>query len=109
MPAETHSQGEPVDVAEVLGLIWMMSAGADQPPEPDPSTPLAVLGLQDEHSRLWIWETAVEEYAERTLAEPVTDVWQEATTVGELADAITRSVQGESTRSAGARSGAPEA
>ena len=109
MPAETHSQGEPVNVAQVLDLIWTMSAGPDQPPDPDPSTPLAVLGLQDEHARLWIWEAAVEEYAERTLAEPDTHCLQEATTVGQLAGAITRCVRGESTRSAGPLSGSPEA
>jgi hypothetical protein len=93
MPAETHSQSDPVGVAQVLDLIWALTAGPELPAEPTASTPLAALGLQDEHARLWIWEIAVEEFAERTLADPDPAWLYDATTVGELASGIASSVR----------------
>lgn len=96
MPAETHSQSEPVDVAQILDLIWALAAGPDLPAEPDASTPLVALGLHDEDSRVWIWEVVVEEHAERTLAGPAPWCLHDSTTVGELAADIARRVGGDS-------------
>lgn len=93
MPAETHQQHEPVDAAVVLKLLWALLARPDGPDDPTTETPLCELGADDDLAILQIWDAVTEELAERTLAEPDTGDLLAATTLGDLADTIVRSLR----------------
>jgi hypothetical protein len=90
MPAETNHRRAPIDVEEVVDLFEALLG--------DPSEGalhadvlLADLGL-DEIAVLHLWGAAAEELAERGTAEPDVEDLLLATTVGELADAVVRSL-----------------
>jgi hypothetical protein len=94
MPAETHQHRDPVDTDAVLDLIWLLTAGPDQPDEPRPDAPLAQLDLDDELAVLRLWDAVAEELAERTVAEPALAELLAASSVGELAEVITDTLRG---------------
>ena len=90
MPAETNQLRAPIDVKEVVDLF---EALLDEPSEGEVHVDvlLADLGV-DEIAVLHLWGAAAEELAERGTAEPDVDDLLLATTVGELAEAVVRSL-----------------
>lgn len=93
MPAETHCvHPDAIDTNTVLELIWALASPPDASSVPDRSTSLGDLDLADEIAKLELWAAAAEELADRTVGEPDLDDLLGATTAGELADAIQRSL-----------------
>jgi hypothetical protein len=93
LPAETHRvRYEPVDASAVLGLIWALAGPPAEKGEADPDTSLCDLALDDDLAKFELWDAAVEEFAERTVAEPDLDELLAAKTAGALAEAILSSL-----------------
>jgi hypothetical protein len=88
MPAETHRLGEPVDGPAVLDLFWALVARPGDPETPDRDLTLRQLDVDDDISVLELWESATEEFAERTVGEPDIESLRDAATIGALADTV---------------------
>jgi hypothetical protein len=94
MPAETHRlRSEPLDASAVLELIWTLVSPLGETADADAHASLDHLDVDDELAKLELWDAAVEEFAERTVAEPDLDELLAAKTTGALAEAILRSLQ----------------
>ncbi|MGQ0434348.1 MAG: hypothetical protein ACT452_18335 [Microthrixaceae bacterium] len=93
MPAETHQEREPIDACAVLDLIGLLLAGVADASGLAPETPLKAVGVDDDVAIFRLWDAVSEELAERGFAEPDIDDLHTAETIGELADAIVRSLQ----------------
>lgn len=93
MPAETHQEREPVEAVAVLELIGSLLASTDSAADLAPETPLEAVGLDDDVSIFRLWDAVSDEFAERSLAEPDIHDLHAAETIGELADAIVRSLR----------------
>jgi len=66
VPAETHTQRDPVELTAVLDLV---SAVVGVDPDAAASTPLAEVELDNDLAVLALWAVVAEEFGERALGE----------------------------------------
>lgn len=92
MPAETHQESDPIGTDAVVHVIGLLLA-VDAVPGLAPETSLKAVGVDDDVAIFRLWDAVSGELAERGVAEPDFDDLQTAETIGELADAIVRSLQ----------------
>lgn len=99
MPAETHSYRDPLEVNNVIELLWAVLGGPGDPPEVSAS--LSDLGIDTDLELLDLFDAAGEEFGERTLVEVELEDLQALRTLGDLAEAIlawTRTADGPDLR-----------
>jgi hypothetical protein len=86
MPAETHSYRDPLEVSNVIELLWAVLGGPGDPPAVGAS--LSDLGIDTDLELLDLFDAAGEEFGERTLADIEVEDLQALRTIGDLAEAI---------------------
>lgn len=86
MPAETHQRSGPATLGDVLSLLSSELGVPDHDESHDRS--LDELDCCDDLALLDLWETAVEEHAERTVMEVDLDELRQARTLRDLARCV---------------------